>query len=129
MPLAIIAYGLLAHVDRLFNESSQHAQEMADYLTSQVQPDELIETMEWEVDFLSHNSFHHPPFSVLEEAVRRDQLGLASSGAAYSPGPASPDYLLDGPMNKTILVYADCIEQKCSLVKSIGFYDLHDCRS
>ncbi len=129
VPMAIIAYGVVAHVDRLFNASSQNAQEMADYLTSQVQPDELIETMEWEVDFLAQNRFHHPPFEVLEEAVRRDQLGLASSGAPYSPGPASPDYLLDGPMSKTILVYADYIEQECSLVKSIGFYDLYDCRS
>jgi 4-amino-4-deoxy-L-arabinose transferase-like glycosyltransferase len=128
VPLAIMGYGLVIHVDRLFNEGDRNALEMANYLISQAQPDALIETMEWEVDFLARNRFHHPPFEVLEDAVRRDQLGLASAEAPYSPGRASPDYVLEGPMSKATLVYATYIDQRCALAKSIGPYDLYDCR-
>lgn len=127
LPLMVIGYGMLVDLDGIVREGSSSAQEMAAYLNSHVEGNALVETWQWEISLLSQRTFHHPPFDVLETAVRQIQLGIPPQGEAYSPEPFEPDYVVDGPFSKWTGLYSEYLRQHCVLRTSIGMYDLYRC--
>jgi hypothetical protein len=129
LPLLAIGYGVLLDVDGLLNEADWSAGQMAQYLNAYVAEDALVETWEWELPFLSERRFHLPPFEAVDGLTRREQLGVAPEGKAYSLEGVRPDYLVSGPWSTWTYVYDEYIEQHCVLETSMGLYDLYACRS
>jgi 4-amino-4-deoxy-L-arabinose transferase-like glycosyltransferase len=122
----MIGYGALIDVNNVFRGGDQSAQQMAEYLDTHLERGVLIETWEWEIAFLTHHNYHHPPFEVLEAMVRRVNLGMPFSDTLYDFQQFHPGYLIDGPFSKWTQLYPEAfLQEQCELVTSVGEYDLY----
>jgi 4-amino-4-deoxy-L-arabinose transferase-like glycosyltransferase len=98
----------------------------ANYLTTHVGPHVLIESWEWQIDFLTDHMYHHPPPSMLDVMVRHVFLGGLYFFDMYDFEQHHPDYIINGPFSKWTGLYPpDYLSQECTLVVSIGEYDLY----
>lgn len=109
-----------------FGGNDTAAQQFADYLTSHVTSSALIESWEWPIDFFSDHVYHHPPAAMLDVMARHVFLGEPYSSDVYDFEKHNPDYIINGPFSKWTGVYPlDFLRQECTLVISIGDYDLY----
>lgn len=111
----------------IFAAPNPSAQEFAAYIDAHVGQGELIETWEWEIAFLTHGrDFHHPPTSLLNLLIAHVHLGAAYDPNTYDFQRHRPAYIAIGRFAKWTGLYpAKFLEQECTLVKSIGEYDLY----
>jgi hypothetical protein len=117
---------LLEEAVAILRANDDAAQRFGDYLTAHVPLDALIESWEWEIDFFTDHTYHHPPSSVLDVMTRRAFLGGTYSYDMYDFEQYHPDYIINGPFSKwTGLYSANYLDEECVLVVSIGAYDLH----
>ncbi len=99
---------------------------LAAYLDARVPQHELIESWEWEIDFFTNHRYHHPPMSALDAMVRHEFLDEPYSTDAYDVLASHPEYLIVGKFAKWTGIYpAQFLDEKCTLIVSIGEYDLY----
>jgi hypothetical protein len=110
------------------NTTDRSPQEFATYLDTHLCREALVESWEWEIDFLTaHNNYHHPPLEVLVSADRFYNFGTSYPPPAtvYDFRAYHPEYVINGPFAKLTGIYPeDLLEENATLVVSIGEYDL-----
>jgi 4-amino-4-deoxy-L-arabinose transferase-like glycosyltransferase len=98
----------------------------ADYLTAHVALDDVIHSWEWELDFFTDHTYYHPPPPMVDVMVRHVYLGEPYSYDMYGFKQIRPHYIIDGPFSKWTGLYSPVyLSQECTLVVSIGAYDLY----
>lgn len=114
-------------VQGVFSAPDQSAQQFAAYIDAHIDEDELIETWEWEIAFLTDDhDYHHPPTSLLNSLIAYKNLGVPCDPRAYNFQQYEPAYIVVGPFAKWTGLYPqDFLEEKCTLLVSIGEYDLY----
>lgn len=101
-------------------------QEFARFLDSHVSTDVIVESWEWELGFLTGHNYHFPPTQIVLAMIRKLYSGVPYPVDAYHFQDFDPDYLIDGPFSKSTGLYPQgFLKQSCTLVKSIGDYDLY----
>jgi 4-amino-4-deoxy-L-arabinose transferase-like glycosyltransferase len=106
--VATVVLTLVAVASNLYpalRQGDDSAQRMADYISTHVPPDAVVETWEWELDGLStHWQYHHPAQSYLFLAIRQ-QAHKQPFNLEYDVLQANPDYLVTGPFSGGTLIY------------------------
>jgi 4-amino-4-deoxy-L-arabinose transferase-like glycosyltransferase len=126
MLLALLASSPVHIVEGIVGEQDTSPQEFARYLNERVPTDVVIESYEYQLDILTNHTYHHPPEPLITLATRH-----VYSGEPYPPGfydfqAFRPAYLIAGPFAKWTGIYpGDFLEHQCSLVESIGEFDLY----
>jgi hypothetical protein len=83
------------------------AERMAGYIRARVQPDEVLETWEWELDALSgHSNVSHPPPRFIFLAIRQFSQGRPEFSLRYDALAADPDVLVVGTFAAWTGIYA-----------------------
>lgn len=104
-------------------------QEVALSLEERVPADMLVETWEWELGFFTDFKFHFPPTSVLNAKTLAGSFGVPFPADGYDFREHEPAFLVSGPFSKSTGLYPDeLLKEKCTLVESVGGYDLYDLR-
>ncbi len=104
-------------------DSGLHA--LVAYLEANVPSDALIESWEWEVDFLTEHRFHHPPYEVTNAVTAQIWYGAPVSPELYDPLALRPAYLITGPFAGWTGLYGRQVLDRCTLLASIGEYDVY----
>jgi len=114
---------LLSTAKRAISSHDQTAQQFAEYVDSHIPTDALIESWQWEIDFLTDRDYHHPS--------RKDKVALHKHIYFGDPYPTYSiqdefDYVIDGPFSKLVGIYSSDLQKgSWELVTSIGEYDLY----
>jgi hypothetical protein len=105
-------------------------QQLAAYLNANVPTEDIVETWEPELGFLTDHRYHYPPTAWLDRAVRTQWLGTALAVSSYDPvAEANPAYLVVGPFAKHTGIYAQTVATTNDRpVASFGTYDLYRLR-
>jgi 4-amino-4-deoxy-L-arabinose transferase-like glycosyltransferase len=111
----------------IFSTPDRSAQEFAAYIDAHIDQDELIETSEWEIAFLANDHiYHHLPTSLMPSLIAYGSLGAPYDPQVYDFQQYEPAYVVIGWFAKWTGLYPPVfLEQECTLVKSIGDYDLY----
>ncbi|HEU5103533.1 MAG TPA: glycosyltransferase family 39 protein [Roseiflexaceae bacterium] len=99
------------------------AQQVANFLNTQTQPDARIETYESELHFLLDRPYHYPPDQVHVELNRRGLLHQETA-IQYDPLAADPNYLVIGRFARGNDLYEPAIKSGAfRLLRSYGSAD------
>jgi 4-amino-4-deoxy-L-arabinose transferase-like glycosyltransferase len=113
-------------VRRIVKGDNQTADEFAHYIETNLPPDVLIASAEWEIDFLTDRTYLHHPGSFAKAHIKHYQLGYPLEGELYNVAAYDPDYVINGPYNKdTGFISSEFLGSRGKLVVSIGEYDLY----
>ena len=124
--LAVVMYPFSAEARTILTYKDDSPQRFAHYLDAHVPSDALIESWEWELDFLTDHRYHHPSPAVLDAMVNYVYLGGAYPDGIYEPLSNEPDYLIVGPFARWTSLYSpQFIARNCTLITSIGEYALY----
>jgi 4-amino-4-deoxy-L-arabinose transferase-like glycosyltransferase len=116
----MIGYPLQDLTRQVLFETDLMPQQFATYLETHTERDALIESFEWQIDFLTTRHFHHPPAEVFVQLLKN------SPDRTYNPLVAGPNYLIDGPYSKGAQLYpAPWLRQCCRKIGTVGDYDLY----
>jgi len=116
---------LYEEVSATVSRADDSARRFAAYINAHVEQDALIESWEWQIDFFTNHTYHHPPPPILDLAVRHAFLGEPFPPDAYDFAPYQPDYIVVGPFSKWVGLYLPgYLDRECVRVVSIGPYDL-----
>jgi hypothetical protein len=120
VPLGVTVQRVTAGRDRT-------PQQFAAYIDENIDSDATIETWEYEIAFLTApHRYHHPPLDVLLAVIAHINLDAPFTPDIYPFEQVDPDYLIIGSFAKWTKLYSlDFLEQECTLIKSIGAYDLY----
>jgi 4-amino-4-deoxy-L-arabinose transferase-like glycosyltransferase len=100
--------------------------QFARYVNDVVPSSAVVESWEWELDLVADLQYHHPPTSVTNAVTRRLWVDGSESEIDYDFQRFAPDYLIVGSFAKATGLYPpDFLEHGCTLVGSIGEYDLY----
>lgn len=103
-----------------------NVQNAAQYISTSIPRDAIIETWEWELDMLSsHRQYHHPPQALLFEAIRQssrhEPFQLTYNGLA-----SNPDYLIVGTFAAWTGIYKDILSPDNFIeVATYGAYHIY----
>jgi 4-amino-4-deoxy-L-arabinose transferase-like glycosyltransferase len=121
--------GLTLHVMRILEPPDRSAQQFAAYLLQHVEPGQVIESWEWEIDVLADRTFHHPTNDWVDSFTAVTQFH-ESNVHPYNPLACQPAYLINGPFSKWTGIYSDTLAGGCCQpIVTIGSYDLYAVRS
>jgi hypothetical protein len=110
----------------IFSAQDKSPQEFAEYINANVDKDATIESWEWEIDFLTNRTYHHPPTSLISTEAKRLYLGDPYDPDAYDFRQYNPDYVAVGKFAKWTGLYSpDFLNRECTIIKSVGEYDLY----
>jgi hypothetical protein len=84
------------------------ALEVASFLDQHLSSQDIIESYESELFFLSDRKFHFPPDRISVELMVRAMLD-PTAVVDYDPLVANPDYLIVGPFNRVLPLYDEII--------------------
>ena len=112
----------------IFRAPDDNAYQMAAYIDTHIEEEAVIETWEWEIAFLTHGqTYHHPPTELLNVLIAHANLGMPYDPRGYKFQQYTPTYILVGLFAKWTGSYpADFLDQHCTLVTSVGWYDLYE---
>jgi hypothetical protein len=97
----------------------------AAYLDDNISPDDIIETYEPEIVFLSNSNFHQPGIGAAIEVIEFLQFGQPYPEGHYDLTSQGQDYIVIGPHAKWTQFYSPLLENtKYEFVHTIGDYDL-----
>lgn len=126
--ILMVVHPLQHQIRMMSNTTDRSPQEFATYLDTHVCGEALVESWEWEIDFLTvHNNYHHPPLETLVSADLFYNFGTsyAPPATVYDFRAYRPEYVINGPFAKLTGIYPeDLLEENATLVVSIGEYDL-----
>ncbi len=121
----IILVSLQHRAKAVFLQEDDTPQQFAQYITTFVAPDKVIESYEWEIAFLTNHEYHHPPVEILTMLKAHLFLGAPYSPNMYDFARYFPNYIVVGEFAKWTGLYPeDFLRDDCTLVTSIGEYDL-----
>lgn len=124
--VTLLLSGLLPLMKQVVQSPDSGLQELADYLNTHIPTEAVIESWEWEVDFLTDHKYHHPPYEVTNAITDKIWYGTPVSPDIYDPLAFRPTYLIRGPFAKWTGIYPqELLGQRCTLIKSVGDYDLY----
>jgi len=124
--LALLCSSPMQIVKDIVGEQDISVQEFARYINEHVSQDVVIESYEYELDILTHHTYHHPPEPLITLATRHVYSGEPYPAGFYDFQAFHLEYLIVGPFAKWTGIYPhDFLEQRCTLVESIGEYDLY----
>lgn len=122
----LLLSGLVPMVKQIAQSTDSGLQNLAQYLNTHISTDVVIESWEWEVDLLTDHTYHHPSYKMMNTVTEQLWYGAAVPPDIYDPLVFHPSYLIVGPFAKWTGLYTQQpLEQKYTLVKSIGEYDLY----
>lgn len=100
---------------------------MADYMNQNIPKDQVIETWEPEMAFLTNHDYHFPPAGLLNTAVGYIWLGKQPPAASYHYVQDNhPPYVLVGGFSTWVQLYpTDVLASDYHMVKAIGGYELY----
>lgn len=100
--VTVSAYG----IPLLNVEKAIPAQNLADFIDSEISQDALIETTEMEIFGISnHWEFHYPSYEYILDATKQIYFEGRSPQIPYNPVSENPDYLITGPLSDWIGLY------------------------
>ncbi len=118
--------GVAINGERIARARDDTPQRFAMLVAAQVPSDATIESFEWEIDFLTDRVYHHPPASLMVDAIRVAFLGQSERALGWYQVPTETSYLVDGPFSKKTGIYRSEIERgQFERVASSGEYDLY----
>jgi 4-amino-4-deoxy-L-arabinose transferase-like glycosyltransferase len=111
----------------LQSKQDYQAQQMADYISSEVEKDAIVESWEWELDALSsHWEYHHPHQRYLFLAIRQFSHERKPFNLNYDVLESKPDYLVTGPFSNWTGIYeTDDIKDNFIKLEEIGAYTIY----
>jgi len=121
----LLSSGMLPLVKKIVQAPDNGLQEFAHYLNANIPQDAVIESWEWEVDLLTDRTYHHPPYEITNALTERMWYGAPVSPQVYDFLAFHPDYLIRGPFARWTGIYPQDLLQYCSLVVTIGEYELY----
>lgn len=124
---AMIALPLTQTVQQVVSPPSNTPVAIAAYIQAHIPRQDIIETWEPEVGFLTNNTFHYPPQALLNKAVAYVWLNGPSPSLSYNYVEAqAPPYVLVGAFARWVNLYSpDVLARQYHLLTSIGGYDLY----
>lgn len=126
MVMALLASSPVQVLKGIVGEQDASAQEFAFYINEHVNEDVVIESYEYELDILTHHIYHHPPEPLITLVTKHVYSGEPYPEGFYEFQEFDPAYLIVGPFAKWTGIYAgDFLRESCTLVKSVGEYDLY----
>jgi 4-amino-4-deoxy-L-arabinose transferase-like glycosyltransferase len=126
MIVMLLISGLVPMAKRIAESPDSGLQDLAQYLNAHIPTEAVIESWEWEVDLLTDHAYHHPPYDVTNAFTEHLWYGTPVSPDMYDPMDFYPEYLIVGRFAKWTGVYSqELCEQRSTLVKSFGEYDLY----
>lgn len=116
----------LGQVKRIVLVPEPYPQQFADYLHANIQPDEVIESWEWEIDALTPDLiYHHPTNDLVDRKTAELQFG-GEFNEKYDFYVFNPSYLIDGPFSKWTGMYVETLANGCcERMTEIGDYTLY----
>lgn len=97
--------GLVSNAIAIQRARDASPQEFAALISQVVPSGAVVESSEWEIDFLTNESYHHPPAPVIIQSIGTVFLGRSSPLVAeYRAAPAAT-YIVDGPFSKLTGMY------------------------
>ncbi len=105
-------------------QDPSHAQQAADYVSSNIPKDAVVESWTWELDALTnHWPFHHPDLFYLYLAERQEFHDQIPFALHYDTLQADPDYLIPGPFSQWTHLYdPEVIRTSFRELATIGQY-------
>lgn len=126
MLLGLLCSSPLPIVREIVGEQDTSAQEFAQYMIEHIPQDVVIESYEYELDILTHHMYHHPPEPLITLATKHVYSGEPYPPGTYDFEAFEPAYLIIGPFATWTGIYpSEFVEQRCTLVKSVGEYHLY----
>lgn len=103
-----------------------YPQQFAKYLQENIQPNDVIESWEWEIDALTPDlTYHHPTNDLVDRKTAELQFG-DEFNEKYDIFVFNPSYLIDGPFSKWTGMYVESLALGCcEKVTEIGDYTLY----
>jgi hypothetical protein len=126
--IGLFGFGVANHlVVVAVSPGSGDAVQMANTIQELVPQHALVESWEWELDFLSGDRvYHHPTQNYLFLAIRQRFHENAAFTLGYNALQADPDYLVVGPFADWTTIYADALSgQDFQEVRQVGVYTLY----
>jgi 4-amino-4-deoxy-L-arabinose transferase-like glycosyltransferase len=125
--MLLLLSGVVPMAKRIVRSTDCGLQELAGYLNTHVPADTVIESWEWEVDFLTDHTYHHPSYEVTNLVTESIWYSTSASGPVYDPMVFRPAYLIVGSFAEWTGIYSeDLVDQRFTLIESLGEYDLYE---
>jgi hypothetical protein len=123
----LVLSGLVPMARKIAHSPDSGLRDLAEYLNTHIPTDEVIESWEWEVDFLTDHTYHHPPYDVTNSFTELIWYGTPLPPGVYDPLTFRPEYLIRGPFARWTGIYSkDFLSQDWVLIESFGEYDLYE---
>lgn len=124
------AFGLEVQVRNILTYRDASALQFADYLESNIPPEVVIESWEWQIDVLTPSlTYHHPTNDWVDRKTAEINKFGTVIAEPYDPFAYQPAYLIDGPFSKLTSMYDSAIaEGCCAEVFTAGSYTLYRVR-
>ncbi len=126
MIVMLILSGMLPLIKEIVRSPDSGLRELAHYLNTNVPNDVVIESWEWEIDLLTDHVYHHPPYEITNAFTESLWYGTSIPRDKYDFLAFHPEYLIAGPFAKWTGIYPwDSLRERCTLIVTIGEYDLY----
>lgn len=121
----MLASGIFLNAWQVARARDDSPQQFAASLARAVPQEAVVETMEWEISFLSDRTFHHPPVDLVVDGTKKVFLDGTVDTVNWYSAPPDATFLVRGPMAKLIGAYAqDVGSGHFVVVANVGEYDL-----
>jgi hypothetical protein len=120
-----VASGIVTNAETIARSHDASPQQFAATIQRQVASGAVVESAEWELDFQTDLTFHHPPAAVVDDGVRVLFLNTRSTAMQPYAIPQDAAYLVDGPFSKGVGLYRQVLASgEFQRVATVGPYDL-----
>jgi hypothetical protein len=121
-----VVSGLASNGIEVLRAKDTSPQDFAAQVSQTVEPGALVESSEWEIDFLTNGTYHHPPSRVILESIRTIFMSGPSSLRSQYEVPPATRYLIEGPFSRLSGLYVRARQSDggYTVVTAIGEYEL-----
>lgn len=121
-----ILSGVAVNTHGLLRTGDDSPQRFAAMVERDVEPRANVESVEWEIDFLTGQSHHHPPKAVELDGIAKATRARATPAIDTYEVPPATQYIIDGPFSKQTGMYRrELASGNFQLVGTVGGYDLY----
>jgi hypothetical protein len=115
-----ILSGLLSNGFTLARARDTSPQDFAALVSQKVASGAIVESSEWEIDFLTNGAYHHPPAQVIIQSIGSVFLRRGATSVAEYQVPTSAAYLIEGPFSRLTGMYSNARQKGTGGYKTIG---------
>jgi 4-amino-4-deoxy-L-arabinose transferase-like glycosyltransferase len=121
--IGLASYGRVQNVLKLGNDDSYH---VADYLNTNVPQDQVIETWEYELGFLTNHRYHFPEQIYMSKMNEHIYFAGVEVSELYDfRSVVNPNYVIIGPYSLISDIYPSNRLTNYSLIYSVGDYRVY----